>query len=78
MSTFDEVKELIAEQMRIDKSKITPEATFIEDLEADSLDTVEFVMAAEEKFGIEVSDEEASKIKTVSDVVDLIETKKKG
>ncbi len=78
MSTFDEVKELIAEQMRVDKSKITPEATFIEDLEADSLDTVEFVMAAEEKFGIEVSDEEASKIKTVSDVVDLIETKQKS
>ncbi len=78
MSTFDEVKELIAEQMRIDKSKITPEATFIEDLEADSLDTVEFVMAAEEKFKIEVSDEEASKIKTVSDVVDLIETKQKS
>jgi len=67
------VKEITSEQLGVDESQITPEAKFIDDLGADSLDTVELVMALEETFDLEISDEEAEKLTTVQKVVDYIE-----
>ncbi|HWP48941.1 MAG TPA: acyl carrier protein [Candidatus Limnocylindrales bacterium] len=68
----DRVKEIIVEQLGVDAEEVTPEASFIEDLGADSLDTVELVMAFEEEFNIEIPDEEAEKILTVKDAVEYI------
>jgi acyl carrier protein len=76
--TFEEVKEIIVELLGVDESKITPEARFREDLEADSLDLVELIMAFEEKFGGEISDEDAQKITTVGEAVVFIDTGLKG
>ena len=70
-----EVKQIVVEHLGIDESKVTPEAKFIDDLGADSLDTVELVMAFEEEFGSEISDREAEKILTVGDAVKFIESK---
>lgn len=70
------VKEIIAEQLGVPASDVTPEASFIEDLGADSLDIVELVMALEEEYGVEISDEDAEKIRTVKDVVTYIEAHK--
>ncbi len=67
-----QVKEIIVEQLGVDAEKVTADAKFIEDLGADSLDTVELVMAFEDKFSIEVPDEAAEKLKSVKDVVDYI------
>jgi acyl carrier protein len=67
------VKEIIVEQLGVNLDQVTPEAKFIEDLGADSLDTVELVMALEEEFGSEIPDEEAEKLQTVGDVVKYIE-----
>ncbi len=72
--TFDEVKGIIVELLGVDEAKITPTARFREDLEADSLDLVELIMAFEEKFGGEISDEAAQKITTVGEAVSYIET----
>jgi acyl carrier protein len=69
----ERVKGIIAEQLGVDEAEITAEASFVEDLGADSLDTVELVMALEEEFGIEIPDEEAEKIATVKDAVSYIE-----
>lgn len=66
------VKEIIAEQLSIDVEEVKPEASFIEDLGADSLDTVELIMAFEEEFELEIPDEEAEKIKTVGDAIEHI------
>lgn len=66
------VKEIIVEQLSVNEEQVTIEAKFIDDLGADSLDTVELVMAFEEEFGIEVPDEEAEKLQTVGDVVKYI------
>jgi acyl carrier protein len=66
------VKKIIVDQLGVDVAEVTPEASFIEDLGADSLDTVELVMALEEEFGIEIPDEEAEKIVTVKDAVEYI------
>lgn len=74
---FDEVKKIIIDKLGVDESKITPEARFREDLEADSLDLVELIMEFEEKFGGEISDEEAQKITTVGDAVTYLSTHKK-
>ncbi len=68
----DQVKEIIVEQLGVDPEKLTDDAKFIEDLGADSLDTVELVMTFEEKFGVEVPDEDAEKLKSVADVVAYI------
>lgn len=68
----DQVKEIIVEQLGVDPDKLTDDAKFIEDLGADSLDTVELVMTFEEKFGVEVPDEDAEKLKSVADVVAYI------
>ena len=67
-SVEDKVKEIIVEQLSVNAEQVTPEAKFIEDLGADSLDVVELVMAFEEQFGIEVPDEDAEKLQTVGDV----------
>ena len=68
----EKVKKIIVDQLGVDAAEVTPEASFIEDLGADSLDTVELVMALEEEFGIEIPDEEAEKIVTVKDAVAYI------
>jgi len=72
----DTVIEIAAEKLKIDKSKITLESDFIKDFKADSLDTVELMMEIEAKFGVDIADEEAAKIKTVKDVVDYIKEHK--
>jgi acyl carrier protein len=76
MATFDKVKEIIIERLSVDEKDVTQEASFIDDLGADSLDTVELVMALEEEFGMEIPDEEAEKIVTVGDAVKYIESHK--
>ena len=76
MSDIEEqVKNIVVEHLGIDESKVTPEAKFIDDLGADSLDTVELVMAFEEKFGIEIPDDAAETIITVKNAIDFIERK---
>lgn len=75
-SIEQKVKEIIVDQLSVNEEQVTPEAKFIEDLGADSLDTVELVMAFEEEFGIEVPDEEAEKLQTVGDVIAYIEKPK--
>ncbi len=72
------VKEIICEQLGLSEEEVRPEASFIEDLGADSLDIVELVMALEEEYGMEVSDEDAEKIRTVQDLVRYIESHKQG
>ncbi len=71
------VKSIIVEQLGVKEDQVIPEAKFIEDLGADSLDTVELVMALEEEFGIEVPDEEAEKLQSVGDVIKYIEDEQK-
>ena len=71
----DKVKKMVAEHLGVEESKVNDEANFIDDLGADSLDTVELVMAFEEEFGSEISDSEAEKILTVADAVKFIEGK---
>ncbi len=66
------VKEIIAEQLGVEESTVVPEASFMDDLGADSLDTVELVMALEEEFDIEIPDEDAEKIQTVNDAIEYI------
>mgnify|MGYP000291889479 FL=1 len=70
------VREIICEQLGVSEGDVTPQASFIEDLGADSLDIVELVMALEEEYDMEISDEEAEKIRTVQDVVNYIESHK--
>ncbi len=75
MSTvFERVKKVVVEQLSVEESLVTPEASFTADLGADSLDTVELVMAFEEEFGCEIPDEEAEKIATVQDAVKYIDS----
>jgi acyl carrier protein len=73
MSTFDKVKKIIVEQLGVDESEVTTEASITNDLGADSLDQVELVMAFETEFNIDIPDEEAEKIKTVGDAVARID-----
>lgn len=70
---FDKVKKIIVEQLSAEESEVTVEASFIEDLGADSLDIVELIMALEEEFGVEIPDEDAEKISTVGDAVKYIQ-----
>ncbi len=72
-TTFDRLKKLIVEQLGVDEEEVTPQASFVEDLNADSLDLVELIMSLEEEFGMEISDEDAEKIQKVSDAVEFIE-----
>ena len=76
-SVEQKVKEIICEQLGVSEEEVTPEASFIEDLGADSLDIVELVMAMEEEFEVEIPDEEAEHIKTVKDAVNFINEHKK-
>ena len=76
MSTFDKVKEVIRDKLGIEDSKIESGSSFVDDLGADSLDTVELIMQLEEEFGIEIPDEDAEKITTVQAAVDYIEQNK--
>jgi acyl carrier protein len=71
----EKVKKIVADHLGVDEEKVTDEASFIDDLGADSLDTVELVMAFEEEFGSEISDSEAEKILTVGDAIKFIESK---
>src|SRR6476660_7556259 len=71
----EKVKDIIVEQLGVNPEQVTPQASFIEDLGADSLDIVELVMAFEEEFGVEVPDEDAEKLQTVGDVIKYIEEK---
>ena len=71
----DKVKKMVADHLGVDEAKVTEEANFIDDLGADSLDTVELVMSFEEEFGSEISDSEAEKILTVGDAIKFIESK---
>lgn len=73
MSVAEKVKSIIVEQLGVDANEVTPEASFVDDLGADSLDTVELVMAFEEAFNIEIPDEAAEKIQKVKDAVEYIE-----
>jgi acyl carrier protein len=75
-STFERIQGIIAELLGVDKSKVTMEARFREELEADSLDLVELIMAFEEEFGAEISDEDAQKITTVGQAVEYIDARR--
>jgi acyl carrier protein len=77
-SVEERVKQIIVEQLGVDEGEVTPNASFVDDLGADSLDTVELVMAFEEAFDIEIPDEQAEKIRTVKDAIDYINTHSKG
>ena len=77
-SVEERVKQIIVEQLGVDEAEVTPNASFVDDLGADSLDTVELVMAFEEAFEIEIPDEDAEKIRTVQDAVDYINSHAKG
>ncbi len=76
MEIYDKVKGIIVERLSVDEKDVTNDASFIDDLGADSLDTVELVMALEEEFGLEIPDEEAEKIASVGDAVKYIESHK--
>lgn len=77
MSLENKVREMIAKQLDLDIKEVSPEASFLEDLGADSLDVVELIMQMEEEFGIQIPDEDAEKIKTVQDAIDYIKKKSK-
>ena len=78
MGADERVKKIITEQLGVDEEDVTPEANFVEDLGADSLDTVELVMAFEEEFGIEIPDDDAEKITKVKDAIEYIEAHAKA
>lgn len=75
MAILDDVREVIVDKLGVDAEKVVPEARFIEDLGADSLDTVELIMGLEDKFDLEISDEDAEKIRTVQDAIHFIQSK---
>ncbi|MGH7254677.1 MAG: acyl carrier protein [Nitrospirales bacterium] len=75
MAVEDRIKKIIAEQLGVEEDEVVPEASFVDDLGADSLDTVELVMALEEEFDIEIPDEDAEKILTVGRAIDYIKEK---
>ena len=77
MSTEQEVIDIVVEQLGVDKDDVTKEKSFIEDLNADSLDLTELIMTFEEKFNCEISEEDAAKLKTVGDTIRYIDTHKK-
>ncbi len=76
MSTFDRVKKVVVEQLDVAEDEVTPQASFVDDLGADSLDVVVLVMGLEEEFDVEIPDEDAEKINTVGDAVDYVDSKK--
>lgn len=76
MENFDKLKEILVDVLGVEDDSVKPESKFVEDLGADSLDLVELIMAFEDKFSIEISDEEAEKMVTVKDVLNYIDSKK--
>ncbi|MCH7921736.1 MAG: acyl carrier protein [Nitrospinae bacterium] len=78
MSLDQRVKEIIVEQLGVEEDEVTPKASFIDDLGADSLDTVELIMAFEEEFDVEIPDEEAEKIVTVQDAISYVKQQQLG
>ncbi len=72
-NTYDRLKKIVVEQLGVDEADVKPEASFVDDLNADSLDLVELIMSLEEEFGMEISDAEAEKIKTVGDAQEYVE-----
>lgn len=77
MTLEQEVVDIIVEQLGVDPQDVTPEKSFVEDLNADSLDLTELIMTFEERFGSEISEEEAEKLKTVGDAIEYLKSKKK-
>ena len=77
-SVEEKVKHIIVEQLGVDADEVKAEASFVDDLGADSLDVVELVMALEEEFGLEISDEDAEKLRTVQQAIEYIDTNSKG
>lgn len=75
MSTFDRVKKVVVTQLEVSEDEVTPTASFVDDLGADSLDVVELVMGLEEEFDVEIPDEDAEKIATVGDAVTYVDSK---
>jgi len=75
MAETERVIEIICDQLTLDRSQVTRESSFLEDLGADSLDIVQLIMALEEEYGLEVSDEDAEKIRTVQDIIDFIDAR---
>ena len=73
MESMDRIKKIIVDQLGVDESKITKNSSFLDDLGADSLDIIELIMVLEEKFGIEITDEDAGKMKTVGDVIKYLD-----
>jgi acyl carrier protein len=72
-TTYERLKKIVVEQLGVDEDEVKPEASFVDDLNADSLDLVELIMSLEEEFGTEISDEDAEKIRTVQDAADFID-----
>lgn len=72
-TTYERLKKIVVEQLGVDEEEVKPEASFVDDLNADSLDLVELIMSLEEEFGTEISDEDAEKIRTVQDAADYID-----
>ena len=75
-SVLEKIKEIVAEQLDVEPAEVKPEASFVDDLGADSLDLTELIMAMEDEFGMEIDDEEAQKLRTVQDVITYVEGKK--
>ena len=75
-ATFQRLRDIIADTLKVDKDKVTPEASFTDDLKADSLDLVELIMAFEDEYGVEIPDEDAQKIRTVGDALAYVEQRK--
>lgn len=73
MTTFEKIREIIMEQLSVDESMVTIDTNLMKDLETDSLDAVEIIMAIEEEFGIEIPDEEAEKFQTVNDLIKYVD-----
>ena len=72
-TTYERLKKIVVEQLGVDEDEVKPEASFVDDLNADSLDLVELIMELEDQFGIKISDEDAERIRTVQDAVDYID-----
>ena len=72
-TTYERLKKIVIEQLGVDEEEVKPESSFVDDLNADSLDLVELIMSLEEEFGAEISDEDAENIRTVQDAVDYVE-----